>query len=199
MKNVSVTLGSLLLLASLCAAQDASPAGTDQDSGQSVVAAASASRAQVKAEQDKQADIRHLLEITGAAALAMQTMDEMEKSMKPMIADSLPPGDYREKLVDLFFEKFQQKCDPKELVELIVPIYDKYYTAEEIKGLIRFYESPLGQKTASTLPKIAAESQAAGGQWGREIGREAMLEVLAEHPEMRRALQDAKANLQPPQ
>jgi hypothetical protein len=162
-----------------------------------VVAAANASKEQVAAAAQKQADIRRLLALTGAASVAVQAMNEMEKSIRPLMTNSLPPGDYRDKLVDLFFEKFKSKQDPDKLVELIVPIYDKYYTADEIKGLIELYQTPLGKKMIAVLPKILAESQAAGGQWGQQLGRQCMMEVLAEHPELEQAVAQAKRNEKP--
>ena len=196
MKIFATAFAAVLLLTALCAAQDVPPA-SGEGSDQSVAAAARASRAQVSAAQTKQANIRRLLELTGAGSLATQAMDEMEKNIRPLITNSLPPGDYREKLVDLFFEKFRSKRDPQQLVELIVPIYDKYYTDEEINGLIQLYQTPLGKKMLTVLPKIMAESQAAGGKWGEELGRQSMMEVLEEHPEMQKAIEDAKKNAGP--
>jgi len=35
-------------------------------------------------------------------------------------------------------------------------LYDKYFTNEEIKGLIAFYESPIGKKTIQVLPALSA-------------------------------------------
>lgn len=196
MKIFATVFTCALLLATLCAGQDISPAA-GQGSDQSVAAAARASRAQVSAAQTKQADIRRLLDLTGAASLATQAMDDMEKNIRPLVTNSLPPGDYREKLVDLFFEKFRSKRDPNQLIELIVPIYDKYYSDEEINGLIQLYQTPLGKKMLMVLPKIMAESQVAGGKWGEELGRQSMMEVLSEHPEMQKAIEDAKKNAGP--
>jgi hypothetical protein len=184
-------LAGLCLFAGLCSAQD-SQSNTDQ----SVAAAAKASRGQVQAEQSKQADIRRLLQITGAGSIATQSMDQMEKTIRPMVTVALPPGDYREKLVDLFFEKFRSKRQPDELSNLVIPIYDKYYSDEDIRGLIQLYQTPLGKKMLSTLPQVMAESQAAGTKWGEQIGRESMTEVMAEHPELQKAMEQAKSNAQ---
>jgi len=197
MKHLGAFFACTVLLSGLCVAQDLSPAGSDQDSGQNVVAAAHAGKAQAASAADKQADIRRLLALTGAGSVATQAMDEMEKSIRPLMTDSLPPGEYRDKLVELFFQKFHEKRDPSKLVDLMVPIYDKYYTADEIKGLINLYQTPLGKKMTTVLPKIVAESQAAGGQWGKELGRECMMEVLEEHPEMQQAILQAKRSAQP--
>lgn len=155
---------------------------------------ASASAAQIDAA--KEADIRHLLDLTGAAGLATQMMNQMEQNIRPLMMNSLPPGDYRDKLIDLFLKKFNSKVDTRQLIALIIPVYDKYYTGAEIKTLIQFYESPTGRKVAETMPKVLAESQAAGTGWGQELGRDSMLEVLQEHPDLRQALESAKANPQ---
>ena len=127
----------------------------------------------------------------------VQSMDQMETSIRPLFSNSLPPGEYRDKLVDLFFEKFHSKRDPDHLLALIIPIYDKYYTGPEIKSLIQFYDSPTGKKMAAVLPKIMSESQAAGRKWGEQLGRDSMMEVLEEHPDLRKALENAKANQRP--
>jgi hypothetical protein len=191
MRSMTLCLASLCLFAGLCVAQDPQP-----NNDQSVAAAAKASRGQVQAEQSKQADIRRLLQITGAGSIATQSMDQMEKTIRPMVTDALPPGDYREKLVDLFFEKFRSKRQPDELANLVIPIYDKYYSDEDIRGLIQLYQTPLGKKMLSTLPLVMAESQAAGTKWGEQIGRESMIEVLGEHPELQKAMEEAKNNPQ---
>lgn len=197
MKHLGAFFAGAVLLSSLCLAQDLSPAGGDTDSGQSVVAAARASKVQASIAADKEADIRRLLALMGSGALATQAMDEMEKSIRPLMTGSLPPGEYRDKLVELFFQKFHEKRDPAKLLDLMVPIYDKYYSADDIKGLINLYQTPLGKKMITALPKIMAESQAAGGEWGRELGRECMMEVLEEHPEMQQAIMQAKHSPQP--
>ena len=193
MKTFAATLSAVLLLGVACLAQDSAP---EQNSDQSVAGAAAQSRSRVQDREAKQAEIRRLLEITGAANLATQSMDEMEKTMRPLMESSLPAGDYRAKLIDLFFQKFHSKRDPEQLTALIVPIYDKYYSEDDIRQLIKLYESPVGKKMISVLPKIAADSQLAGQSWGEQIGRQTMIEVLDEHPEMKTALQNAKQTAQ---
>jgi hypothetical protein len=192
MRLMGFSLAWVCLWTGLCVAQDAQSNGGDD----SVAAAAQASRAQAQIKQTKEADIRRLLQITGAGSLATQSMDQMEKTIRPMVTNALPPGDYREKLVDLFFEKFRSKRQPDELADLVIPIYEKYYSDEDIKGLIQLYQTPLGKKMLSTLPLVMTESQAAGTKWGEQIGRQSMMEVLAEHPDLQKAMEDARKSAQ---
>jgi hypothetical protein len=195
MKLLLAALVIAVMPAALCSAQDLLPA-TGPDSEQSLGALARATR-HPRLDPVKEADIRQLLQVTNAAGIAAQSMDQMEKIIRPTVTRSLPPGEYREKLVDLFFEKFRAKRTPDQLVDLIVPIYDKYYSDDEIKGLIQLYQTPLGKKMLAVLPNVMAESQAAGAAWGRDLGRQCLLEVLAEHPELAKALEEAKNNTQP--
>ena len=198
MKFSAAVFVTVLLLGALGCAQDASLAGSSQDAGQSVASAAKASRAKIDLKQAKEADIRRLLELTHAGALATQTMDSMEGNIKPLMTNSFPPGEYRDKLIDLFFVKFHSKFDQQAILDLAVPVYDKYYSDDEVKDLIRLYDTPLGQKMLATLPKVMEELQAAGQKQGEELGRQSMMEVLAEHPEMEKALQAAAKTAQPP-
>ena len=188
MKRSVIILAAVSVLIAACAAQE--PA--DQNQGQSVVAAAKASRAQVKSAESKEADVRQLLELTHAGAVATQTMDAMEGNMRTLMTNAFPPGEYREKLIDLFFAKFHEKRDTQQLVEMAVPVYSKYYSDDEIKQLIQLYQTPVGQKLLGVTTKIIAELQGAGQKWGEELGRQSMMEVLAEHPEMEKALEQAQ-------
>lgn len=124
-------------------------------------------------------------------------MSGMTSNMRPILESSLPPGEYRAQLIELFLERFQSKLSLDELVELAIPVYDKYFSLEEIDGLTRFYQTPLGKKAISVLPQVLLETQSAGSKLGEQIGRQAMMEVLAEHPDLQKALEDASTAKNP--
>jgi uncharacterized protein len=170
-----------------------------QQASQPTAPAANAAKPDSAARIDpaKEADIRKLLEVTGAKALALETMTAMSKSIKPALTNSLPPGAYREKLVDLFFQKFLAKADSQTFLDLAIPSYDKNFTHEEIRGLIQFYQTPLGKKSTSVLPQLTAELQEQGRKWGEELGRSTMMELLAEHPEFEQQMAEAQKAAQP--
>ncbi len=177
-------LGSTALQAQTAAA----PQGPPQQSAPP----SAGSNDQKKIDPVKEADIRNLLKLTGTAALMEQSIESMERNIKPIMAKALPAGDYREKLVDLFFDKFRSKLDLQKLLDLAIPLYDKYLSDEEIKGLIQFYQIPLGQKAVKALPQLTAELTDAGREMGEAVGRESMLEVLAEHPEIEKAMEETQ-------
>lgn len=141
----------------------------------------------------KEADIRRLLDLAGTTTLVNQMMDRTVQSLKPVMTNALPPGDYRTQLIDLFFEKFRSKFSTKTLLDSAVARYNENFSDEEIKGLIEFYQSPLGRKVTTVLPSMMAELQGDGQKMGQEIGRESMIEVLQEHPDLAQALHEAAA------
>ncbi|NJO01345.1 MAG: DUF2059 domain-containing protein [Bacteroidia bacterium] len=102
-------------------------------------------------------DIAKLLELTGAKRTMMQSLDLMNENMKAMM-----PADVLAKLQ----EEMRNSLD--EVVAEIGVIYRKHYTHEDIKGLIAFYQTPLGQKLLETTPIIHTESYQAGEQWGKK-------------------------------
>jgi uncharacterized protein len=152
-----------------------------------------ASKALVKVDPEKEAVIRKLFEIQGARSSMGQVLAGISENMKPMLSKKLPPGEYQDKLIPLFFEKFQSKIKMDDLMDLMVPIYDRYLTKEDINGLAQFYQTPLGKKIISVLPQLAIETQTAAMNMGQELGRQAMMEVLSEHPDLQKALEEAGA------
>jgi uncharacterized protein len=57
----------------------------------------------------------------------------------------------------------------KQLVEMLVPIYAKYYTDADVRQMIAFYKTPLGQKIIQNNPEIAHASMQDGEQWGKDV------------------------------
>ncbi|MES2826772.1 MAG: DUF2059 domain-containing protein [Bacteroidota bacterium] len=67
-------------------------------------------------------------------------------------------------------ETEMNKTTFKELLDLLVPVYQKHLTEADLKAMTAFYESPVGKKFATTLPVITQESMAAGQIWGKKVG-----------------------------
>ncbi len=154
-----------------------------------------AATGQTPADQKKE-DIRRLLDLLGTKKLMVSSMEGMMTSMRPILENSLPAGEYRQQLVDFFIAKFKAKLDVEHLVDAAVVVYDKHFSHEEIKQLITFYQTPVGQKIASALPQITDEMRTEGESWGKRLGQDSMREVLQEHPDLAEAMQAAAARLQ---
>ena len=53
---------------------------------------------------------------------------------------------------------YKQLFNIEEIIERLIPLYDKYYSYAELQGIIAFYESPAGQKALEATPEIMKES-----------------------------------------
>ncbi len=138
-----------------------------------------------------EADIRQLLKLSGAEQMMLRTMSQMATTMKPLMTSALPPGDYREKLVDLYFAKFLSKDLSGAVLNLSVPLYAKYFSDAEIRELIAFYQTPVGRKLVSVNPQLLNDVHQGALFLGQKLGAECIREVIAEHPELIKQAQDA--------
>jgi len=145
-----------------------------------VVAGAQASS---KIDPQKEASIRELMNATGAKDLGKQLVQAGMEQFRSSVEDSQPNNPRAKQFVDAFVSKFQRHFDPNSLTETIIPIYDKYFTSEDLNGLLAYYRSPLGQRMLKVLPEVTRESQAAGFALGQKAAQEAMEELKADFPE----------------
>ena len=174
-------------------AQDAKPVQTAPAQTAAAPEQAASGNSAPSVDPAKEAAVRKMFEVMGMTKMMQQVLSGMSSNMKPMLMSSLPPGEYREKLADLFLQKFQSKLRVEQLMDLAVPIYAKYFSKEELEGLMRFYQTTLGQKTLSFLPQAMVEMQTESMKLGEKVGREAMVEVLDEHPDLKKALEESAA------
>lgn len=112
----------------------------------------------------KRAEIRRLIELTGAAKVSVDVMRQM---IAPIRA-SFP------NVPEEFWDDFLKQVNAEDLIDLVVPVYDKYYSLQDIHDLIAFYQSPVGQKTVKVLPQLSAETISAGQEWGRGLADQIM-------------------------
>lgn len=122
-----------------------------------VVALSVTSSAQSNTKTEK---VRKLLEVTGSTSLSKQMIDNIVEMYKQSYSD----------VQQTFWEEFRKEANAEELQSQIIPIYEKYYTEEELTQLIAFYESPLGRKVVQSLPQILQESMKVGEVWGKVLG-----------------------------
>lgn len=134
----------------------------------------------------KEADIRSLMELVGARDLVQDgTNTAVEQSREKLVA-TVPNNEKGQAFVNAFAASYEKKFDVDSVTNQLVSVYDKHYTDDEIKGLLQFYGSPLGQKVASEMPKINKEIQAAIRAASTKAAKEALAEVKQENPEVGR-------------
>jgi hypothetical protein len=115
-----------------------------------------------QAESPKRAVILKLMELTQAAQMGKQVTDALLGQIQPMFSEV--PAKVWDELIASF--------TPGEMQELVIPIYERNFTLEELQALVAFYESPLGKTLLSKMPAVVQESMSVGNQWGMQKAEE---------------------------
>jgi uncharacterized protein len=152
---------------------------------QSAAAQDQASAAQAKPiDPVKDADIRSLMELIGARDQVQDAVNNSSEQYREKLLATVPNNDKGQAFVTSFIESYQKKFDVDQMTEQLVTIYDKHYTDDEIKTLLQFYGSPIGQKFAAETPKILREIQVASRATGAKAAKEALQALRAQNPEI---------------
>jgi len=117
-----------------------------------------------------------------------QTDDNYAKALKKMFEVSGSEEAYKvavSQMMSIFKQQSSQvdealwleleaeflKSSLLDLTEMLVPVYQKYMTIEDLQAMTAFYESPVGVKYAKSTPFIMQESMQVGQAWGMQLGQ----------------------------
>ncbi|MES2238842.1 MAG: DUF2059 domain-containing protein [Bacteroidota bacterium] len=112
----------------------------------------------------KNEKIKQLLELSGSGKMGIQVMNQMIGSFKNSYS----------KVKEDFWEEFKKEIKPEDIENMVIPIYEKYYTESDIDQLIVFYNSPIGKKMIATMPQVMQESMTAGQTWAKGISEKVL-------------------------
>ncbi|MGH0034677.1 MAG: DUF2059 domain-containing protein [Myxococcota bacterium] len=116
--------------------------------------------------------IREYLEVSGSLDLGEQLARTLMAQMRPMFPD-VPEETWAE---------LQGSFDPRdpELVEMMVDVFDRHFTLEEVEALRDFYATPVGQSIVAKMPAAMQESMAGGQQWGWNLAQDLIERLRAQ-------------------
>ena len=114
--------------------------------------------------QSKTDDIRKLLRLTGVAS--QRTMDQM--------FDMVGANFSKDPKAQEFWKEYRKEIKLEELFDSMVPIYDKYLSHDDVKGVIAFYESPVGKRFMEVMPQMMGEIMNASMAWSRSLVEKVM-------------------------
>ena len=81
-------------------------------------------------------------------------------------------------IADNLIKQFSSRSG--ELMNDAARIYASHFTEAELKQILAFYQSPLGQKLLTEEPKTADESISMAGNWADKLSEEVMSKMRAE-------------------
>ena len=130
----------------------------------------------------KEADIRSLMELLGARDMVAEGASNAMEQAREKLRSTVPNNDKGQAFVNAFATSYRKRFDADQVTDELASLYDKHFTEDEIKGLLQFYGSPLGQKVAMEMPKIGRETQATVRVASGKAAREALAEAKQENP-----------------
>lgn len=125
-----------------------------------------ASQAQ-DADKEYQAAMVKMLEVSKS----MDAMEQLAPQIIAMIKQQAPeaPQAFWDDLEKTMMTMYDQ------IIKEMIPVYHKFLTLQDIKGIIQFYETPVGQKLAESNTKIAMETMPIA----QKIAMETMQKMMA--------------------
>ncbi|MGB2627702.1 MAG: DUF2059 domain-containing protein [Candidatus Acidiferrum sp.] len=130
----------------------------------------------------KEVDIRSLLELVGAHDQIEESVRFSAEQYREKLLATVPNNDRGQSFVNAVISDYEKRYDVDQVTERLVLVYDKHYSEDEIKGLLQFYGSPLGQKVALEAPKISREIQEASRATAAKAVRESLQQAKQENP-----------------
>ncbi len=113
--------------------------------------------------------IKALMQSTGSGEMGIQMMNQMLPALKKMIPDA----------PESFWTDVMAEVNAGDIEDMVIPVYQRYLTEEDIQAVNSFYQTEAGKKLIRVLPTIMQESMAIGQQWGQDLARQ----VLAKYQE----------------
>lgn len=134
-------------------------------------------------------DVVRFLDLLQIKARMVQMMDGMKGSMKTGAEASLKqqlPNATPEQLakVDAFADTVFKALPIDEMVDAMIPIYQRHLTKADLDSIVAFYSSPAGEKLLKEQPAMMAE--------GMKAGQDIMLKRV---PELTQRLNEQVAQL----
>ena len=119
----------------------------------------------VYSETEKERDIKRLLEVSGILDRLSHMQESLLNNVSMMVTAPFP------KVPDAFWGEFNQLIGKKEmddLIDRVIPVYDKHMSHETIKKLITMFKTPFWDEWKEKMPQISREAGGIGSEWGRE-------------------------------
>lgn len=108
-------------------------------------------------------DVQKYLDVMHSRDMMTKMMEAMSKPMHQMMheqylkdKDKLPP-DFEQRM-NKMMDDYMKSLPFDEMLQAMIPAYQKHFTKGDIDGLVAFYSSPIGQKVIQELPAITAEA-----------------------------------------
>lgn len=128
---------------------------------------------------DAFAAAKQMVEASKAADQMKTLLPLLMQQLKPVVAQGRPEveRDY-DKIVPLMLEAMNSRV--QEFSDAMATIYARNFTADELRQITAFYETPVGQKFLTRMGPIAQDALVVGQKFGQEIAKDLRERVVEE-------------------
>lgn len=121
---------------------------------------------------EKMQDTKKLLEVTGALKVGQSMSEAIVNQMSQSLKKARP--DIPDKAFGVIASEVNKTiadeiANKNGLIDMMVGLYHKHFTHQEIREMIAFYQTPTGKKVGALAPVISQEGFAIGQQWGQSL------------------------------
>jgi hypothetical protein len=111
-------------------------------------------------------DVVKLFELMHVRQQTAATLESMMKQQRVMVRDALRKrhpeiSDEELKRTDTFMDDFWRDFPVEQMLEDMIPVYQKHLAKSDVDAMSTFYASPTGKKLLSEMPAIMTESMQA--------------------------------------
>ncbi len=135
-------------------------------------------------------DVEKYLDVMHTRDMMKTMMDAMSKQMHQIFAEQMKkdPGTTpaAEARVNKMMDDIIKSMPIDNLLDAMIPVYQKHFTKGNIDDLLAFYSTPTGQKLIKELPAITAEAMQAATPIYKTMMATAMERVQAELAQMQK-------------
>lgn len=121
---------------------------------------------------EKIANVRKLVHVLSGKQLKDMT-DKMVRSTLEAMESRMPPDARDDPETRQALDEYMKSLSPgekdlEEMLDFMVPYYDKYLDEADIAELVRFYESPAGKNLIRVMPEMMGEMMPQLIRWQME-------------------------------
>ena len=109
--------------------------------------------------------------------IALNIFENMVSNIKGKFSEIPDAPD----IPDSFWDKYRNNLDVDGLRMMLKNIYQRHLTPDEISGIIKFWESPIGQKSKQAEPIINEKIQQIGNAYFEALASEVIKEMIEEN------------------
>jgi TonB family protein len=138
-------------------------------------------------DQQLKADVERLINLPQMKEEIIESRQALFDQLRAHIITSLPDTPNRETILKIYFEKLAVLVSSDDYFNQVIATHMKYFTDDDIRGMIEFYETPAGRHYLQKLPQLLADTMRIGYKIVGESWPRIKKELCEEYPELRGA------------